>query len=308
MERIVIGTRGSALALAQTELVAKQLAIAHPHISVDVTIIKTEGDRKQGTPLAAQSDKKDWIIDLERALLAGEIDLAIHSGKDVPGEIESGTEIHSILKRATPYDAFVGKRQANGERLTFANLPHGAIVGTASLRRKASLRAYRDDIELRDHRGNVPTRVKKLDESPDLSGIILAAAGLERLGLPDLQYEILGRDIMLPAMNQGALAAQVRVDDERVLRIVSAIADPATAAEFVAERAVAEILGGDCHSAISIFAEARGDEISVECRVFETEGARCISYSDAGRSADAARLGTQVGQEILTRGGADILR
>jgi hydroxymethylbilane synthase len=308
VERIVIGTRGSALALAQTELVAKQLAVVHPHISVDVTIIKTEGDRKQGTPLAAQSDKKDWIIDLERALLAGEIDLAIHSGKDVPGEIESGTEIHSILKRATPYDAFVGKRQPDGTRLSFSNLPHGAIVGTASLRRKASLRAYRGDIELRDHRGNVPTRIKKLDESPDLSGIILAAAGLERLGFPDLQYEILGRDIMLPAMNQGALAAQIRVDDDRVSRIVSAVADAATASEFVAERAVAEVLGGDCHSAISIFAEARGGEVCVECRVFEAEGPRCISFSSSGSSTDAAELGTKVGEEILARGGSDILR
>jgi hydroxymethylbilane synthase len=308
VERIVIGTRGSALALAQTELVAKQLALVHPHLSVDVTIIKTEGDRKQGTPLAAQSDKKDWIIDLERALLAGEIDVAIHSGKDVPGEIESGTEICSILERATPYDAFVGKRQPSGERLSFANLPHGAIVGTASLRRKASLRAYRDDIALRDHRGNVPTRIKKLDESSELAGIILAAAGLERLGLSDLQYEILPRDIMLPAMNQGALAAQIRAGDARVLKIVSSIADAETAAEFVAERAVAEVLGGDCHSAISIFAEARGEEISVECRVFETEGHRCISYSTSGRSTNAAKLGTQVGQEILTRGGADILK
>lgn len=307
MENIVIGTRGSALALAQTEMVAQQLAAVHPHLSVEVKIIKTEGDRKQGTPLAAQSDKKDWIIDLERALLAGEIDMAVHSGKDVPGEIEPGTEIRSILKRATPYDAFVGKIQPDGKRLSFANLPHGAIVGTASLRRKASLRTNRADIVLRDHRGNVPTRVKKLDESPDLSGIILAAAGLERLALPDLQYEVLPRDVILPAMNQGALAAQVRAGDERVSKIVSLLADRATAAEFVAERAVAEVLGGDCHSAISIFAEAQGEELSVTCRIFEAEGVRSVSYADSGSISSAAQLGTHVGREVLSRGGADIL-
>jgi hydroxymethylbilane synthase len=307
VESIVIGTRGSALALAQSELVAQQLTTAHPHVSIEVKVIKTEGDRKQGTPLAAQSDKKDWIIDLERALLAGEIDMAVHSGKDVPGEIEAGTEIRSILRRATPYDAFVGKIQPNGKRLSFANLPHGAIVGTASLRRKASLRTYRGDIVLRDHRGNVPTRVKKLDESPDLSGIILAAAGLERLVLPDLQYEVLPREVILPAMNQGALAAQVRAGDERVSKIISSLADVATAAEFIAERAVAEVLGGDCHSAISIFAEAQGDMISVTCRIFEAEGVRSVSYADSGSISSAAELGTHVGREVLSRGGADIL-
>ena len=181
MKSIVIGTRGSDLALAQAKLVARHLETAHPHHSIEIKVIKTEGDRRQGTPLAAQSDKKDWIVDPERALLAGEIDMAVHSGKDVPGELEQGTVIRSILKRATPYDAFVGKIQPHGGRLPFAELSHGAIVGTASLRRKASIRSFRGDVVLRDHRGNVPTRIKKLDDSPDLSGIIVAAAGLERL-------------------------------------------------------------------------------------------------------------------------------
>jgi hydroxymethylbilane synthase len=308
MEKIVIGTRGSALALAQTELVKSALIAAQPGLVVEVTIIKTEGDRKQGTPLAAQSDKKDWIIDLERALLSNEIDLAVHSGKDVPAEIESGTETRSILKRANPFDVFIGKRQPNGSRLAFADLPSGAIVGTASLRRRASLLAYRKDLVLRDHRGNVPTRLQKLDDSPDLSGIVLAAAGLERLALPDLTYETIERSIMLPAMNQGALAAQIRQGDVRVARLLDLISDRNTTAEFTAERAVSEVLGGDCHSAISIFAEAHNDTIVVSSKVFARDNSSVISHSAQGPIDKAAEVGKQVGHEILEKGGAAVLR
>jgi hydroxymethylbilane synthase len=308
MQQLTIGTRGSALALAQTELVKSALVAAHPGLSVNVTIIKTEGDRKQGTPQAAQSDKKDWIIDLERALLAGEIDLAVHSGKDVPAEIEQGTEIRSILKRANPFDVFIGKRQATGARIAFADLPQGAIIGTASLRRRASLVSYRSDLVLRDHRGNVPTRLQKLDDSPDLSGIVLAAAGLERLALPDVTYETLDRSIMLPAMNQGALAAQIRSTDEAVSQLIAAITDRHTAAEFAAERAVSEVLGGDCHSAISIFAEARAERVSVCSRVFACDSQRYIEYSGDGPLAQAEDIGKEVAQELLKRGGAAMLR
>lgn len=307
MERIIIGTRGSALALAQSELVKGELLSKHPGLSVEVVIIKTEGDRKQGTPLAAQSDKKDWIIDLERALLAGEIDLAVHSGKDVPAELEPGTAMRSILTRANPFDVFIGKKQSDGKRLTLAEVPHGAIIGTASLRRKASLVSYRKDIVLRDHRGNVPTRIQKLDDSPDLSGIVLAAAGLERLALPGLSYEVLDRSIMLPAMNQGALAAQLRVNDERITSYVDSIQDLNTVAAFDAERALSEVLGGDCHSAISIFAEARGGTIVVSSRVFARDFSQMIAHSGEGSLTQAAQVGRRVGEEILALGADSLL-
>jgi len=308
MERIIIGTRGSALALAQSELVKAELLAKNPGLVVEVSIIKTEGDRKQGTPLAAQSDKKDWIIDLERALLAGEIGLAVHSGKDVPAELEPGTVMSSILKRANPFDVFIGKKQPDGRRLTLAEVPHGGIVGTASLRRKASLVAHRSDIILRDHRGNVPTRIQKLDDSPDLSGIVLAAAGLERLALPGVSYELLDRSIMLPAMNQGALAAQLRANDDRVSRYVDSIQDGSTAAEFDAERAVSEVLGGDCHSAISIFAETRGGTIVISSRVFARDYSSSIAHSVEGAVMQAAQIGTRLGQEILALGADSLLR
>lgn len=308
MEKITIGTRGSALALAQTEMVKCALLEANSGLAIDVRVIKTEGDRKQGTPLAAQSDKKDWIVDLERALIQREIDLAVHSGKDVPGELESGTVIRSILKRANPRDIFIGKRTETGRRLAFKDLPSNAIVGTASLRRRASLLAYRSDLELRDHRGNVPTRIEKLDRSTDLAGIVLAAAGLERLGLSDVGGEVLEDSIMLPAMNQGALIAQVRADDVRVNRLIDSIVDRRTAAEFAAERAVSEVLGGDCHSAIAIFAEVRDEIISVEARVYSTDGAQVIQYKTEGPLARASDLGTAVGRELLERGAAAILR
>jgi hydroxymethylbilane synthase len=307
MERLVIGTRGSALALAQTNLVKAELQSKNPGLTVDIQIIKTEGDRKQGTPLAAQSDKKDWIIDLEQALLAQEIDLAVHSGKDVPAEIEKGTEIRSALKRANPFDVFIGKRQPSGSRILFADLPVGATIGTASLRRRASLLSYRKDLLVRDHRGNVPTRLQKLDDSPDLAGIILAAAGLERLALPDVAYEVIDQSIILPAMNQGALAVQIRQRDARIDRLMTSIVDTNTAAEFQAERAVSEVLGGDCHSAISIFARASGDTITVSSRVFAKDGSSSIAHSGSGPITKAAEIGQRVAEELLERGGAALL-
>jgi hydroxymethylbilane synthase len=307
MERIVIGTRGSALALAQSEIVKAELLSRNPSLTVEIRAIKTEGDRKQGTPLAAQSDKKDWIIDLERALLASEIDLALHCGKDVPAELERGTEVHSILKRATPFDVFIGRRQSNGQRIAFANLPPGAIIGTASLRRRASLLSYRSDLAVREHRGNVPTRIQKLDDSPDLSGIIIAAAGLERLGLQDVVYEIIDRTIMLPSMNQGALAVQIRQGDARIHKHMLSLVDRNTAAEFAAERAVSEVLGGDCHSAISIFAEARGNSISIAGRVFAKDGLSSVSHTASAPIESAIETGMRVGQELLARGGATFL-
>jgi hydroxymethylbilane synthase len=181
-------------------------------------------------------------------------------------------------------------------------------VGTASLRRRASLHAYRSDLELRDHRGNVPTRIEKLDKSSELAGIVLAAAGLERLGLSLEGAEVLDDSIMLPAMNQGTLIAQVRADDVRVNQIIDTIVDPMTAAAFVAERAVAEILGGDCHSAISIFAEVHHEVISVEARVYSIDGTQVLRSRMEGSVVKAAELGVLVGRELLDRGAAVILR
>lgn len=308
MQEIVIGTRGSALALAQSEMVKAQLIAKKPGLSVSIQVIKTEGDRKQDTAQEAQSDKKDWIIDLERALLAREIDLAVHSGKDVPTEIESGTEIRSILKRATPYDVFIGRRQPNGSRLAFTDLPRGAIIGSASLRRRASLLSYRSDFVVRDHRGNVPTRLRKLDESPDLSGIVLAAAGLERLNLTDISYEHLDCSIMLPSMNQGILAVQIRNNDPHITPLIESVINTDTAAEFAAERAVAEVLGGDCHSAISIFARVTSEAISVAARVFASDPSISFSHTACGPIESAVALGRSVGQEILRKGGDTILK
>jgi hydroxymethylbilane synthase len=308
MEKIIIGTRGSELALAQTEMVKRALIAANSGLIIEVKVIKTEGDRKQETPLAAQSDKKDWIVDLERALIQREIDLAVHSGKDVPGELEVGTSIRSILKRANPRDVFIGRMIDGGQRLPFKHLPPQAVIGTASLRRRASLLAYRRDLELRDHRGNVPTRIQKLDRSQDLSGIVIAAAGLERLGLCDVEREVLEDSVILPAMNQGALIAQVRTADQRVDELIHTIVDQQTEAEFAAERAVSDVLGGDCHSAISIFAQVRDDSISVEGRVFSVDGSQVVQYKVEGPCEKAAELGATVGRELIARGAAAVLR
>ncbi len=301
MQKIVIGTRGSDLALAQTEMVKAQLIANNPGLIVSVRIIKTEGDRKQDTALEAQSDKKDWISDLERALINKEIDLAVHSAKDVPADTEQGTEIHSIMKRATPYDAFIGKRQANGSRLAFAELPRGACIGTASLRRRASLLSYRNDLVVRDHRGNVPTRLRKLDESADLSGIVLAAAGLERLGRHDIAYEQLDCAVMLPSMNQGILAVQIRNADPSIRALIESVVDQKTAVEFAAERAVAGVLGGDCHSAISIFAQVSAGEVSISARVFTEDAFNSVSHSARGPIASATDIGRALAKELIEK-------
>jgi len=307
MQKIVLGTRGSALAIAQTESVKDHLLRSSRDISVDVAIIKTLGDRKQGTPQSAESDKKDWIVDLEQALQRGEIDIAIHCGKDVPGELESGTTIRPILKRAHPWDVFIGKRLSSGQRLSFRDLPRAAVVGTASLRRRASLQAYRSDLLLRDHRGNVPTRIEKLDASSDLSGVVLAAAGLQRLNVSNVATEMIDRSIMLPAMNQGILVAQLRGDDHSMNTLIDPLVDQAVAAEFAAERAVSEVLGGDCHSAISIFAEVAGDTITVEARVLSIDGREVVKHTAQGARTDAALIGFSVGEVLLNQGADKIL-
>jgi len=299
--KIIIGSRGSKLALAQSELVCSRLVQSDPSLEVSIKVIQTLGDRKQGTAAAQQSDKKDWVIDLERALLNHEIDLAVHSGKDVPANIEAGTEIFPILKRANSSDVFIGKKKPDGTRVKFAELPSGAVVGTASLRRQSALKFYRSDLKVVEHRGNVPTRIQKLEESTTLSGIVLASAGLERLGLQEVAWEEIPKAIMLPAMNQGTLVAQTRRDDTRVAAISSALGDHETEAAYTAERACSEVLGGDCHSAISIYAACSADSLEIEARVYLNGAKDVLKDSCAGSLTQAGALGAELGRKIKAK-------
>lgn len=305
MKKIRIGTRGSKLALVQTGLVADALRRVKPDLEIETIDIKTIGDRKQGTPEAAFGDKKDWIYDLELALLANNIDLAVHSGKDVPPNIEKGTAIFPVLKRATPLDAFIGKLQ-NGSRITFEELPDGAVIGTASLRRKASLLRIRPDLKIVDHRGNVTTRLKKLDENPELSGIVLAAAGLERLEA-DIGFHAFPARQLLPALNQGTLVVQSLGGNAAIKDLIQLIRDNNTVITFEAERACAEVLEGDCHSAVGIFAEIKDSLVVLSCRVMTHDGKRCVDITDSAPQGEAAQLGKRIGQMALERGAKEII-
>jgi len=303
---IRIGTRGSKLALTQTGLVVSALeALGH---TVELVEIKTLGDKKQGTPDAAKGDKRDWIHELELAVVDRSVDLAVHSGKDVPAIIAAETELLPILHREDPRDVFIGRKEPqSGKRLLFNELPHGGIVGTASLRRRAQLLTLRPDAAVRDHRGNVPTRLQKLDESLDLSGIILAAAGIHRLGIVGIEEEPLDPANFVPAINQGILTVQLRKDATSLCAEIAKLQEPKTVAAFEAERGCVELLDADCNSAVSIFAQVADDIVTLHTRVMLPGGSKAIGFDDSAPASEAQRLGRMVGANLIARGANEIL-
>lgn len=299
--KVRIGTRASELALAQTQLVSEALKRAHPGIEIEVIHIKTLGDQKQGTIAAAVSDKKEWVLELELALLADKIDLAVHSGKDVPYEIEKGTELLPILERESPFDVFVGNHD-----VTLKTLEPGAQIGTASLRRQAELKRLRPDVKIVEHRGNVPTRIKKLFQNPELSGIVLAEAGLQRLDI-HAKREVFDADDLMPAINQGILTAQFCEARKDLRELIQPLIHQPTLFAFQAERACVSVLGADCHSAVGIFAELQGGQLVLSSRVLLPDGSKFIEASESAATKDAAALGTSVGKKLLAEGAAQIL-
>ncbi len=296
------GTRGSDLALTQTNSVVAALQSRSPKCEIETITVKTLGDSKQGTPQAAQSDKKDWILELELAVLRGDIDFAIHSGKDVPCDYEDGTTIHSVLPRANPFDIFIGK-----PGLTLDLLPENAVVGTASLRRRAQLILHRSDLSVIPHRGNVPTRIRKLEESEELSGIVLAGAGVERLKLSNVESQNMTPPHFIPALNQGILCVQYRSDDEKTKELLASLIDPPTECAFQAEREIAEVLQGDCKSAIAIYAEINGQELTLTARVMTPDGKRDLRIQKQGPASAPKELGQRVAEELMGNGARTIL-
>lgn len=301
-----LGTRGSQLALCQADMVKTAIEARIPDCEIEIVVIKTEGDRKQGTASASQSDKKDWVYELELAILEHDIDFAIHSGKDIPYEIEPGTQLTAVLPRANPLDAFIGRR-VNQSRLAFTDLPPGAKVGTASLRRRAQLLRYRPDLIVVEYRGNVPTRMKKLAESEDIMGTILACAGLERLAIDPMEYEIFQEDLMMPAMNQGILVTQFRENHRHIIDCLAPIVDDTTFHRWQAERMVAEVLEGDCKSAISIYAQYQDQQLILSSRVMLPDGTQCLEVTDSASLTESKALGLKVGNQLLADGAAAIL-
>ncbi|MBW2280694.1 MAG: hydroxymethylbilane synthase [Deltaproteobacteria bacterium] len=298
MTLLRLGTRGSDLALAQSELVAGQLRAGG--FEVEIVTIQTSGDRLAGD-VAAHGGKSLWVKEIEDALLQSTIDLAVHSAKDLPAELADGLTIGAYPEREDPRDAFIG---APGRR--FTALPPGARVGTGSLRRAALLRTLRPELEPVPIRGNVPTRLAKI-ESMELDGVILAAAGLIRLGMEDRILDPLDPDRYVPAGGQGALAIEVRIDDELVSKAVAELGDSDASFQVRAERAFLAELGADCRTPVAVHASIHGVRLRLRALVLSTTGSERIEGSAEGALESPETLGVTLGSELLQRGAERLL-
>jgi len=296
-----IGSRGSDLALWQTNFVKKKLEDAYPALSFEVKIITTTGDQMLDTALSKIGDKGLFTRQIENALLNGEIDLAVHSLKDLQTAQPVGLTIGAVLERETPNDVLLSSRYNSIDEL-----PKGARVATGSLRRKSQLLHYRPDLSITEIRGNVPTRIRKLDES-ELDGMILAYAGVHRLGLDSRIRQVIPFGIMLPAVGQGAMAVEVRADDTKVREIASVLDDTETRNCVTAERAFLRRLEGGCQVPIGAMARVEGDRIYLEGVVGSLDGDKNLRERITGDTADADALGTGLAEQMLEKGAAEIL-
>ncbi len=293
MRELRLGTRGSQLALAQAEIVARKLrGLGH---EVELVKLTTAGDRIPGS-LADVGGKSLWVAEFEQALLDGTIDLAVHSAKDMPTRLGQGLTIGAYPEREDPRDVFVG---AEGQR--FASLPPGARIGTGSARRIALVRALRPELEPVEIRGNVPTRLARIAEL-ELHGVILASAGLIRLGMEDRILDPLDPDRYVPAGGQGALAVQIRLDDEEVHQVVSELDDPDVSGQVRAERAFLFEIEGDCRSAIAVHATIHGIRLRLRALVMSPDGRDRMEGSAEGELGSPELLGMTLGRELLQRG------
>ena len=299
---VTIGSRGSRLALTQTEYVADLLRSAALGLRVTIEVITTTGDRVLDKPLSVIGGKGVFTEELEAALRDGSIDLAVHSLKDLPTETPDALCVGAVPKRATPNDALVCAKWTRLE-----DLPDGARVGTSSLRRKAQLLALNPGLDVVDIRGNVDTRIAKVLDREEMDAAILACAGLERIGRTDAIAEVLSAEIMLPAPGQGALGIQARVDDGELLALLKEINDPSAAAETIAERAMLAALGGGCQVPIGALARIEGDALTLSGCVCKLDGTKILRAKVSGAVSDAEALGNQAAQELLASGADSIV-
>ncbi|MBV1839922.1 hydroxymethylbilane synthase [Photobacterium ganghwense] len=298
---IRIATRKSPLAMWQAEYVKAALEQAHPGIEVELVPMVTKGDVILDTPLAKVGGKGLFVKELEVAMLEGRADIAVHSMKDVPVEFPEGLGLVTICEREDPRDAFVSNHYNNIDEL-----PTGAIVGTSSLRRQCQLRAHRPDLIVKDLRGNVNTRLRKLDDG-EYDAIILACAGLMRLKLHDRIRSTIAPEESLPAVGQGAVGIECRLDDERVLGLLAALNHQETATRVRCERAMNNHLQGGCQVPIGSYAELDGDQIWLRALVGEPDGSRIVRGEIRGPAADAEQLGTTLAEQLLNDGARTIL-
>ncbi len=298
---LTVGSRGSRLALRQTELVVAELARRHPSLHIRVQEVRTAGDRRADVSLSRIGGQGVFVKELESALLAGKIDLAVHSLKDMTTDVPAGLAIAAVPRREDARDALVSRGR---EELTA--LPAGARVGTGSLRRAVQVRALRPDLEVVDIRGNIDTRMRKVREG-QAEAVLLAAAGLARLGWLERAAEVLPVDVMLPAVGQGALALETRADDAATREVVAALDDRETRLATDAEKAFLARLGGGCRVPIAALATVDGDVLRLRGLVGESDGPRIVRGEVSGPAESAAALGVQLAEELLKRGADEMV-
>lgn len=297
---IRIGTRGSALALAQAEETRARLMAAHglPNEAFEIVVISTSGDRIQDRPLSEAGGKGLFTKEIEEALLSGAIDLAVHSSKDMPTVLPEGLELSCFLEREDVRDAYIGRA---AQRLQ--DLPQNAVVGSSSLRRQALIRRLRPDIDVVLYRGNVQTRLRKLSEGV-VDGTLLANAGLKRLGLDDVITELLSVESFPPAPGQGAICIESRIGDARVIELVAAIGDAETTTALAAERAFLARLDGSCRTPIAAYAQHERGILHFHGMILTPDGSRMHEIRASGSPDDARRVGEDCGARLLEQAGS----
>jgi len=296
-----IGTRGSKLALWQAHWVQSRLSSLHPDLDIDIVVIKTKGDKILDVPLAKVGGKGLFVKEIEEALLDGRVDLAVHSMKDMPAEMPAGLVIGPVPEREDPRDVLISE---SGE--TLSDLPVGARIGTSSLRRSAQLLHARPDLEIRSIRGNLDTRLKKL-ETEDLDAIVLAAAGVRRLGLEDRITQYIEERVMLPAVAQGALCIQIRKSDSYVEKAVKPLNHPETRGVVLGERAFLNRLGGSCQVPVAGHGQLMDGRFELTGLVADLGGSLVLKETLAGDFDRSADVGIDLAERLLKKGAAEIL-
>lgn len=297
---LTIGTRRSKLALAQTDMVRDMLCEANPGLHVAIEHITTKGDIILDRPLNAIGDKGLFVTEIEEAMRNGKVDLAVHSAKDLPSELPLDMALAVFPTRADPRDALISR-----EGFSLDSLPQGAVVGTSSLRRGCQLRHLRPDLQIEDLRGNVDTRLRKLHEG-QYDAIVLAAAGLIRLGLHDEITQFLEPDLMIPAVSQGVLGIEIRANDERTAALLAPLDDPISRVTATAERAFLARIGGGCQVPVGAYARVEGANITLMGLIGDRDG-HVVRGEQEGSTDDPAILGTSLAEQLLDNGGRALL-
>ncbi|MFQ8631780.1 MAG: hydroxymethylbilane synthase [Intestinibacter bartlettii] len=292
--KLVVGTRGSNLALVQTNWVVDQLKKENPGVEFEIKIIKTKGDLIKDLPLDKIGDKGLFVKEIEKSLLDGEIDMAVHSMKDMPSYLPEGLKFAHSPKREDPRDALIFKEGYK----SLDDLPQGARIGTGSKRRKYQLLKHRPDLEIVPIRGNIETRIKKI-ETEKLDGVVLAASGLRRAGLDDKIDYYIPTDIMLPAPAQGILALEIREDDKETEKIIDSIKDDITKIQIDAERGFLIGVNGSCHIPMGAYCEIEGEKITLTGLYGDGEGKKIVVQSQVGTLADAPKIGYELAKSVL---------